>query len=80
MDAVSLGEIDRALAAGYQADSAEPSDIVFTADVLDHATLQRVVATGITVNAGSIDMLRQLRGSARPQGLAAHQSRLRPRS
>lgn len=65
VDAVSLGEIDRALAAGYQADSAEPSDIVFTADVLDRATLQRVVATGIAVNAGSIDMLRQL-GAAAP--------------
>ncbi|UGA39293.1 diaminopimelate decarboxylase [Chromobacterium haemolyticum] len=60
VDAVSLGEIERALAAGYKADSAEPSDIVFTADVLDRATLERVAAAGITVNAGSIDMLRQL--------------------
>ena len=65
VDAVSLGEIERALAAGYQADSAEPSDIVFTADVLDRATLQRVVTEGIAVNAGSIDMLRQL-GAASP--------------
>ncbi|OQS39565.1 diaminopimelate decarboxylase [Chromobacterium haemolyticum] len=60
VDAVSLGEIERALAAGYKADSAEPSDIVFTADVLDRATLERVAAAGIAVNAGSIDMLRQL--------------------
>ncbi|MGR2662019.1 diaminopimelate decarboxylase [Chromobacterium haemolyticum] len=65
VDAVSLGEIERALAAGYKADSAEPSDIVFTADVLDRATLERVAAAGITVNAGSIDMLRQL-GAASP--------------
>ncbi|MBN3002739.1 diaminopimelate decarboxylase [Chromobacterium alkanivorans] len=65
VDAVSLGEIERALAAGYQADSAEPSDIVFTADVLDRATLERVAAAGIAVNAGSIDMLRQL-GAASP--------------
>ncbi|WON82930.1 MULTISPECIES: diaminopimelate decarboxylase [Chromobacterium] len=65
VDAVSLGEIERALAAGYKADSAEPSDIVFTADVLDRATLERVAAAGIAVNAGSIDMLRQL-GAASP--------------
>ncbi|POZ62443.1 diaminopimelate decarboxylase [Chromobacterium alticapitis] len=60
VDAVSLGEIERALAAGYQTGSGEPSDIVFTADVLDRATLDKVVETGIPVNAGSIDMLRQL--------------------
>lgn len=65
VDAVSLGEIERALAAGYRADSAEPSDIVFTADVLDRATLARVAAESIAVNAGSIDMLRQL-GAASP--------------
>ncbi|MEN3029666.1 diaminopimelate decarboxylase [Chromobacterium amazonense] len=60
VDAVSLGEIERALAAGYRAGGDEPSDIVFTADVLDRATLDKVVETGIPVNAGSIDMLRQL--------------------
>ncbi|OQS42662.1 diaminopimelate decarboxylase [Chromobacterium haemolyticum] len=65
VDAVSLGEIERALAAGYKADSTKPSDIVFTADVLDRATLERVAAAGIAVNAGSIDMLRQL-GAASP--------------
>ena len=57
VDAVSLGEVERALAAGYTtADDA----IVFTADIFDRATLDRVVAEKITVNAGSIDMLRQL--------------------
>ncbi|UTH72344.1 diaminopimelate decarboxylase [Chromobacterium sp. IIBBL 290-4] len=60
VDAVSLGEIERALTAGYQGGGAEPSDIVFTADVLDRATLAKVVSAGIPVNAGSIDMLRQL--------------------
>lgn len=60
VDAVSLGEIERALAAGYHPGAEEPSDIVFTADVLDRATLDKVVETGIPVNAGSIDMLRQL--------------------
>ncbi len=55
VDAVSLGEIERALAAGYT-----PPEIVFTADLIDAATLARVTALGITVNAGSIDMLHQL--------------------
>ena len=57
VDAVSLGEIERALAAGYTAGGDE---IVFTADLLDHATLDAVVAHRIPVNAGSIDMLHQL--------------------
>ncbi|MTD33460.1 diaminopimelate decarboxylase [Paludibacterium denitrificans] len=60
VDAVSLGEIERAAKAGYQLASGEPSEVVFTADVLDRATLQRVVADNIVVNAGSIDMLHQL--------------------
>jgi diaminopimelate decarboxylase len=55
VDAVSLGEMDRAVMAGYSV-----GDIVFTADLFDHATLARVVADGITVNAGSVDMLGQL--------------------
>lgn len=59
VDAVSRGEILRALAAGYQA-GGEPSDIVFTADVLDTDTLATVVEHRIPVNAGSIDMLHQL--------------------
>lgn len=60
VDAVSLGEIARARQAGYDLSSAEPSEVVFTADVLDRATLEQVVAERIVVNAGSIDMLRQL--------------------
>ena len=59
VDAVSLGEIERALHAGYTADG-DPSGIVFTADVIDRATLAKVIAHRIPVNAGSIDMLRQL--------------------
>ncbi|MCE4553199.1 diaminopimelate decarboxylase [Pelomonas cellulosilytica] len=57
VDAVSRGEILRALAAGYHAGGDE---IVFTADLLDHATLATVVEHRIPVNAGSIDMLHQL--------------------
>ncbi|MFO1261853.1 MAG: diaminopimelate decarboxylase [Rhodoferax sp.] len=66
VDAVSLGEIERALAAGYQAGLHNGhAEIVFTADVLDRATLARVVELGVPVNCGSIDMLRQL-GASKP--------------
>jgi diaminopimelate decarboxylase len=60
VDAVSLGEIERALAAGFRAAGEGPSGIVFTADLFDEATLARVIAERIPVNAGSIDMLTQL--------------------
>jgi diaminopimelate decarboxylase len=62
VDAVSRGEILRALAAGYVPGGDE---IVFTADLLDAATLATVVEHRIPVNAGSIDMLDQL-GAASP--------------
>src|SRR5471032_1962464 len=58
VDSVSLGEIDRALAAGFQPGQS-PSEIVFTADVFDEPTLQRVVELAIPVNAGLVDMLSQ---------------------
>ncbi len=67
VDAVSRGEILRALAAGYTA-GGEPSEIVFTADLFDAATLDCVVEHGVPVNAGSIDMLHQL--GARSSGHA----------
>lgn len=57
VDSVSLGEIERALAAGYQPGGDE---IVFTADLFDQPTLKRVAALKVPVNAGSIDMLHQL--------------------
>jgi diaminopimelate decarboxylase len=61
VDAVSLGEIERAKRAGFAVGNISgTADVVFTADLLDRATLDRVVADGIEVNAGSIDMLRQL--------------------
>lgn len=64
VDSVSLGEIERALAAGYDPKQ-HPDDIVFTADVIDAATLERVRDLQIPVNAGSVDMLDQL-GSVSP--------------
>jgi len=57
VDSVSLGEIKRALAAGFEPGG---EDIVFTADLLDLPTLQRVAELQIPVNAGSVDMLHQL--------------------
>jgi len=62
VDAVSRGEIERALAAGYTAapNAQGASGIVFTADLFDAATLETVVQHQIPVNAGSIDMLEQL--------------------
>jgi len=59
VDAVSAGEIARALHAGYDARE-EHSGIVFTADEIDPATLALVAEHGIPVNAGSVDMLDQL--------------------
>jgi len=59
VDSVSSGEIDRALRAGYSS-LGESAEIVFTADVIDPATIAKVIEHRIPVNAGSIDMLHQL--------------------
>jgi diaminopimelate decarboxylase len=64
VDAVSLGEIERALAAGFSSRDGL-SQIVFTADLLDRATLDKVCSQEIPVNAGSVDMLHQLGRAAR---------------
>ncbi len=57
VDAVSCGEIQRALAAGYL-----PQDhqIVYTADIFDAAALDLVVEHKLHVNCGSPDMISQL--------------------
>lgn len=59
VDAVSAGEIGRALKAGYLPDS-HPRGIVYTADVFDKAALDLVVRHNIHVNVGSPDMIDQL--------------------
>jgi diaminopimelate decarboxylase len=59
VDAVSAGEIERALHAGYDARD-EHSGLVFTADEIDRATLALVARHGIPVNAGSVAMIGQL--------------------
>lgn len=59
VDCVSPGELARALAAGFRP-GAEPAEIVYTADILTDATIDRVLEAGVPVNAGSEDMLTQL--------------------
>jgi len=74
VDAVSAGEIRRALAAGYDpASSSNHSDhppIVYTADIFDHEALALVVEHNIPVNCGSPDMIDQL-GQALGESAAA---------
>lgn len=55
VDAVSAGEIHRALKAGYK-----PEEIVYTADIFDHPALDMIEKLGARVNCGSPDMIRQL--------------------
>lgn len=59
IDAVSLGEIERALLAGFKTGK-QSNEIVFTADILEEETLLRILELNMVVNAGSIDMLEQL--------------------
>jgi diaminopimelate decarboxylase len=55
VDAVSAGEIVRALHAGFA-----PRQIKYTADIFDRDTLKLINAHSIPVNIGSYDMLLQL--------------------
>ncbi|NOT30646.1 MAG: diaminopimelate decarboxylase [Planctomycetes bacterium] len=54
IDAVSAGEVERALAAGFTA-----GEIVFTSDVFDRAALECLARRRMRVNLGSLDMLEQ---------------------
>ncbi|WP_421852844.1 diaminopimelate decarboxylase [Marinomonas sp.] len=63
VDAVSAGEIERSLAAGYS-NSDNPESIVFTADIIDQETVELVVQHHIPVNVGSIDMLHRIATAA----------------
>lgn len=64
VDAVSAGEIARAMAAGYAAE-----DIVYTADVFDAAALEVIRQLPVQVNLGSAFMLEQL-ARVRPRAKA----------
>lgn len=57
IDAVSLGEIKRALYSGF-----EPSnnDIIFTSDIFETETLLNIIQLKIPVNIGSINMIEQI--------------------
>ena len=62
VDAVSAGEIARALAAGYapgQAAAGGHPEIVYTADIFDRASLDLVIEHDLSVNCGSPDMIDQ---------------------
>src|SRR5208282_4621039 len=63
VDAVSGGEVERALAAGYEPNR-QPAEIVFTADLIDHPTLARLSVLRVPVNCGSIDMIAQIAGAS----------------
>ena len=64
VDAVSEGELERALVAGYSP-AGNPPGVMLTADLLSAETLARVVELDVEVNTGSIDMLEQV-GQAHP--------------
>nr|AGC71380.1 diaminopimelate decarboxylase [uncultured bacterium A1Q1_fos_1815] len=59
VDAVTAGEVQRALKAGYQPHG-EPHPIVYTSDLLDRAGAEIVKRLGLHVNCGSPDMIRQM--------------------
>lgn len=59
LDAVSAGEIERALRVGYSVQG-DVSGIVYTADVFDRDALELVRTHKIPVNIGSPDMVDQL--------------------
>ncbi len=79
VDAVSAGEIRRALAAGYKVQGTPPP-MIYTADIFDTEALDLCVEHNIHVNCGSPDMIEHLGCRAGPRDHASHQSRLRPRS
>jgi diaminopimelate decarboxylase len=59
VDAVSAGEIERALAAGFSPHG-NPPPIVYTADIFDHPSFELVLKHDLHVNCGSPDMIDQL--------------------
>jgi diaminopimelate decarboxylase len=65
VDAVSAGEIQRALAAGYSPQG-DPPPIVYTADVFDRETIDLIERHCLHINCGSPDMIDQL--AERPIG------------
>src|SRR5690606_7015250 len=59
VDAVSAGEVERALRAGFRPDG-DPPGIVFTADLFDADAVEAIRTHRVPVNVGSPDMITQL--------------------
>ncbi len=59
VDAVSAGEVERALRAGFRP-GGDPPGIVFTADLFDADAVEAIRTHKIPVNVGSPDMIAQL--------------------
>lgn len=68
VDAVSAGEVARAVAAGYSYHG-DPHPIIYTADIFDRGSLALVVEKGLPVNCGSPDMISQLGEAAPGRGI-----------
>jgi diaminopimelate decarboxylase len=64
VDAVSAGEVHRAMAAGYKPGVIPHPEIVYTADIFDREAIDTVVKLDIPVNCGSPDMIDQLGAKA----------------
>jgi diaminopimelate decarboxylase len=78
VDAVSAGEIHRALAAGYKpGQQVHPPEIVFTADLFDNEALELVIQHDLHVNCGSPDMIDQYGAAAKTAGLTDRSITLR---
>jgi len=67
VDAVSAGEVHRALKAGYRKGSGfrvqgseKHPEVIYTADIFDRESLETVIKLGIPVNCGSPEMIGQL--------------------
>lgn len=63
IDAVSMGEIKRALISGF---NYKKNEIVFTSDILEENVLKNVIKYKIPVNVGSMEMIKTL-GKKSPQ-------------
>lgn len=59
VDAVSLGELERAVRAGYTGQGDRPG-VVYTSDIVTEAALDRIVELDVPLNAGSADCLEQI--------------------
>ena len=70
VDCVSVGELSRAIAAGFQPSAVADAvpRMVFTCDIFDRESLEFVLEKNISVNVGSIDMINQYGERAAEQG------------